>query len=199
MLRIGLTGGIGSGKSTVCQFFAELNVPVIDTDAIAHDVVAPGQDGLKQLVSAFGTEILDKHGQLDRALLRERVFRDEAQLKQLESILHPLIRIRMHSQLQSTRASYVIIAIPLLLEKGWQTEIDRILVVDTEESLQIERTARRDAVSPETVQRIMHVQVSRCARLEAADDVIHNNGTKAELKEQVERLHKFYLQLAAAY
>lgn len=196
MLRIGLTGGIGSGKSTVCRLFAELGVPVIDTDTIAHQLVAPGQPALKQVESVFGSDILDQEGRLDRGLLRERVFRDENLRKQLEAILHPLIRSRMQEQLEAINAAYVIIAIPLLLEKGWQTEVNRILVVDADEGLQLERTVRRDRVPVEIVRQIMQAQVSREYRLEAANDIIHNDGELTALRKQVEQLHKRYLQLA---
>ena len=196
MLRIGLTGGIGSGKSTVCRLFAELGVPVIDTDAIAHQLVAAGQPALKQVESVFGSDILDQEGHLDRGLLRERVFRDENMRKQLEAILHPLIRSRMQEQLEAINAAYVIIAIPLLFEKGWQTEVDRILVVDADEALQLERTVRRDQVPAEIVRQIMQAQVSRKYRLEAANDIIHNDGELTALRKQVEQLHKRYLQLA---
>ena len=198
MLRIGLTGGIGSGKSTVCQFFAELGVPIIDTDAIAHALVAPGQPALSQLASVFGSDILDQEGHLDRAVLRERVFGDDTQRQQLEAILHPLIRSGMHDQLKTIQAPYVIIAIPLLIEKGWQAEVDRILVVDVDESLQLERTMRRDGVSAKTVRRIMQAQVSRQHRLEAADDILHNDQGRTALREQVEHLHQRYLRLALA-
>lgn len=198
MLRIGLTGGIGSGKSTVCQLFAELGTPIIDTDVIAHSLVAPGQPALKQLTTVFGEDILDQHGALNRAVLRERVFNDPTARHRLESILHPLIRQQMREQLETLHDSYVVIAIPLLLEKHWQKEVDRTLVVDTGEELQIQRTTKRDGISAEAVRRIMHTQVSRQQRLAAADDIIRNDGTRASLKEQVLKLHHHYLQLAAS-
>jgi dephospho-CoA kinase len=197
MLRIGLTGGIGSGKSTVCRLFAALGIPIIDSDRIAHDLVAPGEEALEQLAAAFGPDILDGEGALDRAVLRERVFRDEAMRKRLEEILHPLIRIQLHNRLETLDAPYVIIAIPLLLEKGWQAEVDRILVIDTDESTQIERTIRRDGVSREIVQRIMQAQVSRTERVEAAGDIIYNIGRKDALKARVDELHQQYLRMAA--
>lgn len=196
MLLIGLTGGIGSGKSTVCQLFAQLGVPIIDTDTIAHALVEPGQPALKQLEAIFGHEIIDQQGHLDRAILRERVFSDASERQRLESILHPLIRSKMQRELKMLRASYVIIAIPLLLEKGWQNEADRILVVDTDESLQIERTIKRDGISADEVKRIMQTQVSRQQRIDAADDIIHNDGKREALKAQVLNLHQHYLQLA---
>lgn len=198
MLRIGLTGGIGSGKSTVCQMFAELGIPVIDTDAIAHQLVAPGQPALKQLTSAFGPDILDQEGQLDRALLRERVFGDAEKRHQLEAIMHPLIRLQMQEQLKALNAAYVIIAIPLLLEKGWQSEVNRILVVDVDEALQVERTVKRDNITIDIARQIMRAQLPRQQRLEAADDIIHNEGDSTALRAQVENLHMRYLQLAEA-
>ncbi len=197
MLRIGLTGGIGSGKSTVCRLFADLGVPIIDTDDIAHSLVEPGKPALAYMVEAFGQEILDQQGALNRALLRERVFSDEKQRQRLELILHPLIRSEMHRQLERLKGSYVIIAIPLLLEKGWQGEVDRILVVDTNETLQMQRTVRRDGLSEAAVKRIMKSQVSRQQRLATADDTIHNDGALDKLRGQVIELHQLYLQLAA--
>ena len=198
MLRVGLTGGIGSGKSTVCQLFTELGVPVIDADTIAHQLTAPGQAALSQLVTAYGSDILDQRGHLDRAVLREHIFHDDRMRKQLEAILHPLIRKRMREQLAAIEAPYVIVAIPLLLEKGWQGEIDRILVVDTDEALQLERAARRDGVSLQAVKNIMHSQVTRQIRRAAADDIIQNDGGYSKLSGQVEELHKRYLRLADA-
>lgn len=197
MLRIGLTGGIGSGKSSVCRLFAAMNVPVIDTDIIAREVVEPGQPGLLALTSAFGQEILDNAGQLNRRVLRERVFQDKAQRQRLEAILHPLIRAALHEQLNTVTAPYVIIAIPLLLEKGWENEVDRILVIDTNEALQISRTMARDEADEEAVQCIMQSQVSRSTRVAAADDIIHNEGDYTELERQVEVLHRYYLSLAS--
>lgn len=196
MLRIGLTGGIGSGKTTVCRLFSELGTPIIDTDKIAHALVAPGQPALDQLSKAFGEEILDQEGQLNRAVLRERVFNDDTARQQLEALLHPLIRTEMRRQLKMLRAKYVIIAIPLLLEKGWQDEVDRILVVDTDEGLQVERTAHRDGISEEQVGRIMLTQVSRHQRLASADDIIHNEGDLDTLRKQIKHLHNNYVQLA---
>lgn len=192
-----MTGGIGSGKSTVCRLFAGLGVPVIDTDAIAHELVSPGQNALTQLAAAFGAEILDQHGRLDRTVLRERVFRDEAMRKRLEAILHPLIRERMQQQLKTLDAPYAILAIPLLVEKGWQGEVDRILVVDADEKQQLQRTVERDHVSAETVRLIMNTQVSRTQRLHAADDIINNNADLDSLTSQVAELHRRYVQLAA--
>lgn len=197
MLRIGLTGGIGSGKSTVCQLFAKRGVPIIDADVVAHEVVAPGEPVLQQLTRQFGESIIDPLGQLNRSKLRELVFQDKEKRQQLESILHPLIRERMREQLNLLSAPYVILDIPLLLEKGWQSEVDRILVVDTTEALQRSRAISRDQVDAETVSRIMQAQISRDMRLAAADDIIHNEQDYGYLEEQVEVLHRQYLRLAA--
>jgi len=197
MLRIGLTGGIGSGKSIVCQLFAKRGVPIIDTDEVAREVVAPGEPALQQLSKHFGSAIIDNDGQLNRSELREQVFRDNDKLEQLESILHPLIREQMRKQLNRLSAPYVILAIPLLLEKGWQSEVDRILVVDTSESLQRSRTISRDQVGEETVSRIMQAQISRDKRLADADDIIHNEGDYDNIEKQVELLHRRYLHMAA--
>lgn len=196
MLKVGLTGGIGSGKSTVCRLFAKLGVPIIDTDIIAHAVVLPGEPALDALTREFGSTILGTDGSLDRSALREQVFQDEGKRQQLEAILHPVIRERMHTQLKSLDAPYVILAIPLLIEKGWQREIDRILVVDTPESLQQSRTMARDGASAQTVRRIMQAQCSRQQRMAEADDIIHNEGDYNDLTHQVEALHRFYLKLA---
>jgi len=199
MLRIGLTGGIGSGKSSVCRLFSAMNVPVIDTDIIAREVVEPGQPGLLALTSAFGEEILDNAGQLNRRALRERVFQDEALRQRLEALLHPLIRAALHEQLKTVTAPYVIIAIPLLFEKGWESEVDRILVVDTNEALQLSRTMARDKADEKAVERIMRSQVSRSKRVAAADDIIHNEGDYTELERKVEVLHQYYLSLTRGH
>jgi dephospho-CoA kinase len=197
MLVIGLTGGIGSGKSSVCRQFADLGVPVIDTDQIAREVVAPGQPGLAQVRETFGNEVLTAEGELDRALLRKRVFADPEARQRLESILHPLIRTRMEEQLAALEAPYAIVAIPLLVEGGRQAQLDRVLVVDCSEELQIERVCQRDGASREQAQAILAAQCPRASRLEAADDVIYNDDNIAALKPQVAKLHQHYLQLAA--
>lgn len=196
MLRIGLTGGIGSGKSAVAERFAARGVPVIDTDVVAREVVAPGEPALAEIVAAFGTGVLDAAGRLDRRRLRERVFADESARRRLEGILHPRIRTAVQQRLEALDAPYCIIVVPLLIETGFGP-VDRVLVVDVDETRQIERTSRRDEVSPESVRRIMDTQASRQARLARADDVISNNGGLDDLERQVEALHRRYLALAS--
>ncbi len=195
-LRIGLTGGIGSGKSTVAGFFAGLGVPVIDADAIAAEVVTPGQEGLERIIGLFGREMINREGTLDRARLRARVFADPAARRALEQALHPLIRHRMRDRVGRLQTPYCILEIPLLLEAGWQEEVDRILVVDAPPALQLERAARRGSAGREELERIVATQVARDRRLAAADDIIRNEGSLEALKRQVERLHRSYLQNA---
>jgi dephospho-CoA kinase len=196
MLRIGLTGGIGSGKSAVAERFAARGVPVIDTDVVAREVVAPGEPALAEIVAAFGPDVLDEQGRLDRRRLRERVFADAAARRQLESILHPRIRAAVQQRIEALSAPYCIIVVPLLIETGFGP-VDRVLVVDVDETQQIERTRQRDRVSAESVRRIMEAQASRSERLARADDVIDNNGGLEALDRQVEALHRRYLALAS--
>jgi dephospho-CoA kinase len=194
-LRIGLTGGIASGKSTVTQRFVELGVPVIDADVVARAVVEPGTSGLTQVVARFGPQVLDTHGGLDRKALRAVIFTDPASRQALDAILHPLIRSEMEKQAIAARGPYVVMAIPLLIEGGnAHKSVDRVLVVDADEALQIQRVQARDGASPEQARAILASQASREARLAAADDVILNTGTVAELRQAVDRLHEQYLQ-----
>ncbi len=195
MLRIGLTGGIGSGKSAVCERFTKLGAPVIDTDTIARDLVKPGEPALLQIAELFGEEVIQANGSLDRARMRELVFIDEAKRAQLEALLHPLIRQEMQRQIALLKTPYVILAIPLLIEKGWQQQLDRVLVVDCSEALQRERALKRDGSSPQTIDAIIASQVGRDERLAAADDIIDNNGSIEALQGQVEALHRHYLAL----
>ncbi len=197
MLVVGLTGGIGSGKSAVAERFQALGVPVIDADEAARAVVDPGTPGLARVRSRFGDQVVDADGRLDRRRLREIVFRDPAARRDLETILHPLIRTHMRSQLDTLRAPYAILAIPLLLETGQAGDMDRVLVVDCPERLQIERVCARDGIDPERARAILAAQASREQRLEAADDVIDNSGPPERLQPQVEALHRRYLALAA--
>ena len=196
MLKVGLTGGIGSGKSTVSQHFSRLGVPIIDTDQLAREVVTPGSELLARLVEQFGTGIIGQDGSLDRAALRELVFFVPQRLQQLEALLHPAIRKALQLRLPQIDASYVIIVIPLLLEKGWHDEVDRILVVDCSEQAQLERATSRDQCGTELIQRIIAQQVTRKQRLAASDDIIHNTGSFTSLASQVETLHRRYLELA---
>jgi dephospho-CoA kinase len=196
-LRIGLTGGIASGKSTVSQRFAELGVAVIDADVTARHVVAPGTPGLAQVVQRFGPQVLDGAGQLNRPALRALIFDDSASRQALDAILHPLIRAEMEQQAAAARGPYVVMAIPLLIEGGQaHRRVDRVLVVDADEALQIHRVQMRDGTSPEQARAILASQAGRAARLAQADDVLSNTGSVADLRQSVEHLHERYLQLA---
>jgi len=196
MLVVALTGGIGSGKSTVARIFAELGAPVIDADLVAREVVEPGTPALAEIESAFGPEILDDTGRLRRENLREMVFSDAAARRRLESIMHPRIREIMVRRLADLDAPYAILVIPLLLETGQKELGDRTLVVDLPESLQIERVKQRDHLEDTRIKTILAAQCDRSARLSAADDVIDNQGGAQKLHEQVEKLHRRYVALA---
>jgi dephospho-CoA kinase len=196
-LRIGLTGGIASGKSTVSQRFAELGVPVIDADVASRSIVEPGQPGLAQVVQRFGPGVLDADGRLNRRALRNLIFNDSSLREALDSILHPLIRAEMERDAAQAKSPYVVMAIPLLVEGGTARQrVDRVLVVDADETLQIQRLQARDGSSAEQARAILFSQASRAARLDQADDVILNAGTVAELRQAVDQLHEQYLQLA---
>jgi dephospho-CoA kinase len=197
MLIIGLTGGIGSGKSLAAEYFSELGVPVIDADQVARDVVMPGTEGLQAIVDSFGPDFLATDGSLDRKALRVRIFSDPDQRHRLEAILHPRIRQTMREQAARLSAPYCLFVIPLLLETGQQDSVDRILVIDAPESVQRERAMLRDGSNAEQIDAIMAAQVSRQARLAAADDIIENTDSPAALKTAVEELHQAYLRLAS--
>jgi len=195
-LLIALTGGIATGKTAVAELFAQLGVPVLDTDQIARDVVAPDMPALGQLVAEFGAEILDAHGQLDRARMRERVFSDPSQRRKLEAITHPAIREELARRSAAAGGDYQIHVIPLLVETGRAAAYDRVLVVDCPEQAQIDRLSARDRTSREQAQEILAAQVSREERLNAAHDVIENTGTLADLQRFVQTLHRNYALLA---
>ncbi len=196
MYVIGLTGGIGSGKSTVAALFKAKGIPVIDADILAHDITQPGESSLKQIVEIFGPEILLSDGHLNRLKLRKIVFSDEVKRKKLEKVLHPLIRHKMKLLAESHHAPYCIAMIPLLLETTPNPLIKRILVVDTSENLQITRVAARDNTSPDEIKNILKAQMSREERLKLTDDTIINNGSYEDLIPQVDKLHELYLYLA---
>jgi len=197
MLIIGLTGGIGSGKSTVAALFEQHGVAVLDTDQVARRVVEPGQPALEEIRDHFGAEMLTPSGELDRSAMRERIFRDPASRLALEAITHPRIRDYVRHWIDVQTSPYCIVIIPLLLEKGWTELIDRILVVDLPEELQRQRTMLRDGMDLARVEAIIATQVDRQTRLTAADDVIDNSGEgQQSLGEQVESLHRHYLELA---
>lgn len=193
MLIIGLTGGIGSGKTTVANYFAELGIIIIDADQIAREIVEPGTSAFRQIVAKFGQTILTAEGQLDRSKLRELVFADATLRQWLENLVHPLIRARMCELSQHATSPYCILVIPLLLEGKPNELVQRILVVDSSEALQVSRTQARDHVTAGQVISIMATQITRSQRLKAADDLIVNDGDLFHLKAQVKKLHQFYL------
>ncbi len=196
-LRIALTGGIASGKSRVADLFAALGVPVIDTDLIARQVVEPGRPALADVVEAFGPGVLDADGRLDRRGLRELIFADATARQRLEAILHPAIRAEMERQSSAAGGPYQVLVIPLLTEGGRRDHVDRVLVVDAPESLQVERLMNRDSVTREQALASLAAQATRAARLAIADDVISNTGTAEELRGKVAALHEQYVHLAA--
>jgi dephospho-CoA kinase len=194
-LLIGLTGGIGTGKSTVCKLFAERGVAVIDADAVAKELVALDQPALQAIVQEFGKGIIDAKGRLRRDRLRSIVFSDPEQRKRLEKLLHPLILEEMLSRANRAGGPYCILCIPLLVETDQSSAVDRVLVVDAPEALQIQRVMERDHLTIDEIKAIMHAQASREDRLEAADDVIMNASDMTKLAEQVNALHQKYLAL----
>lgn len=198
MLIIGLTGGIGSGKSTVARYFAELGVPIVDADVVARELVAPGSPALREIRAEFGDEVLRADGGLDRARLRELVFADAVRRRALEAILHPRVYAEMARRIAALAAPYCIAVVPLLLETGRRDFVDRVLVVDAAEDVQRARAQRRDGATAESVQAVMQSQLERSARRRAADDVIENHADLAALRQHVEALHRRYLALAAA-
>lgn len=198
ILRIGLTGGIASGKTAVSEMFAKLGVPVIDTDRISREVVQPGRPALAEIVEEFGEEILKPDGSLDRRALRERVFADEGRRQRLEAITHPRIRDETLRRMHNAGGPYQVIVVPLLVESGFGALVDRVLVVDCPPEVQRERLMARDTETAATAEAMMRSQTDRDTRLEAADDVVENAGTLEETRRQVEQLHRRYLALARA-
>lgn len=196
-LLIALTGGIASGKSAVAGLFENLGVPVLDTDQIAREVVEPGMPAFAQIVESFGRDVLDTAGRLDRRRLRDRIFSDPSQRQLLESITHPAIRAELVRRAVAAGGLYQVHVIPLLVEGGRNDMYDRVLVVDCPEEQQIERLMARDQSSAEQAQSILAAQASREQRLAAADDVIVNTGTLADLEQFVLTLHQNYERLAS--
>ena len=196
MLVIGLTGGIGSGKTTVANSFSALGVPVIDTDQLARELVEPGQPALDEIIAVFGKDCLTRDGQLNRASIRQQIYSDAGLKSQLEAILHPKIRQRIKTLLTDLRGAYCIVVIPLLLETHQTDLVDRILVVDTTEKEQLTRVAARDSLSDNTIMAIMQSQADRNTRLQAADDVIVNDRDLESLTERILELHTYYMEIA---
>lgn len=197
-LIIGLTGGIGSGKSTIAGFFAELGITIVDADRLAHELVSPDQPAFADIVAAFGSRSVAADGTLDRAFLRQRIYSNTEDKQKLESILHPRIRARMEALLQAASGPYCVAVIPLLLEAGQTDMVDRVLVVDIAETLQRRRVGERDELSDDAIADIMSSQVDRATRLSAADDTISNDGDLDALRNQVTALHARYLKIAQA-
>ncbi len=194
---VGLTGGIGSGKSTVADLFVNEGAALVDTDAIAHRLTGPGGAALPALVAAFGSGIVDPGGALDRAAMRQRVFADPSARARLEAILHPMIRQRADADCRAASAAYVILAVPLLVETGaYRARCDRILVVDCPESLQLRRVMARSGLAADEVAAIMAAQATRQARLAVADDIVVNDGSLEKIQRQVQLMHQEYLRRA---
>ena len=195
-LRIGLTGGIASGKSTVANLFAALGVPIVDTDVLAREVVEPGSPLLREITGHFGAQVLSGDGSLDRQELRKRIFADPAERQWLEALLHPAIRELTDARCEAASGPYVIVAIPLLVETAGSKRFDRVLVVDCDPELQLARLMARDGIRRDEALRMLAAQASRDERLAVADDVIRNDGDLASLRDQVAILHAGYVAAA---
>ncbi|MEJ2763960.1 dephospho-CoA kinase [Photobacterium sp. MCCC 1A19761] len=196
---VGLTGGIGSGKSTVADLFARYDIDIIDADIIAREVVEPGTPGLQAIVEKLGSDILLTDGTLDRAKLRQAIFNDSALKGWLNNLLHPMIREKMQAEIRQAQSPYCLLVIPLMVENNLQAMAHRLLVVDVTEEVQIARTRQRDQVDADHVRKILAAQATRQARLDAADDVISNNGSSQDLQAAVSDLHQQYLAMSRQY
>lgn len=193
---VGLTGGIGCGKSTVTALFAKLGVQHVDADIVAREVVMPGTACFNAICDQFGSSVLTDSGVLDRAALRQRVFTNNTDKLWLEQLLHPAIRSELLLQLAALSSPYVLLVAPLLLENALDKYVNRVLLIDLPEALQLQRAMARDHANQQQIQAIMAAQMTREARLQRADDIINNDSTVAALQAQVNRLHRFYLQQA---
>ena len=194
---VGLTGGIGSGKSAAADLFGELGATIVDTDAIAHELTAPGGVAIDAIRAAFGADVIAANDALDRAAMRRRVFADAQATARLEGILHPMIRDEADRRCTASRAPYVVLVVPLLVESGgYRSRVQRVVVVDCPEEIQVARVMSRSGLTAEEARAIMAAQVERALRLAAADDVIDNGGELAALRPQVEALHRKYLEMA---
>ena len=196
VFRVGLTGGIASGKSTAAKFFGALGVPILDSDQVAREVVEPGQPPLERLVERFGRGILTADGHLNRPALRDIVFADPKARADLENLTHPAIGAALEARSAVAGGPYQILVIPLLVEKNLGSDVDRVLVVDCEEELQLRRLHARDGSTRTQAQAIIAAQASRAVRLKAADDVIRNDADMSAVQVQVSALHARYLELA---
>lgn len=198
-LRVGLTGGIGSGKTTASDMFAEFGVPVIDADDISRKLTRKGQPAYDAIVDEFGSDVIDKDGELRRDYLRKLVFTDELLRNRLESIIHPLVHSTINKFINDISYPYCIISIPLLFETGAENTVDRVLVIDAPETLQIKRAIARDNADNEGIQKIIHSQMNREQRLKQTDDVICNDTSIGKLQSEVNSMHEKYLSLAAIW
>jgi dephospho-CoA kinase len=196
MIIIGLTGGIGSGKTTVTNLFSDLGITVVDADIAAREVVGAGCEALLSIQAHFGNETINPDGSLNRQALRQQVFENKAERHWLEALLHPLIRQRLQQQLQQAQSAYAILSSPLLLETDQHQLVDKTLVVDVPEQIQLERACTRDNSNREQIKAIMAAQMDRETRCSRADDIIMNDSTTEELKAKVLTLHQHYLELA---
>lgn len=198
MYIVAITGGIGSGKTTIANQFAELGIEIVDADVIAREVVEPGTPALAAIAAQFGPEMLDPQGRLDRRRLRERVFSDPDAKAWLNGLLHPLIRQEMLRQCANARSPYCLLVVPLLIENRLTQLANRVLVIDVDEATQIERTCRRDGVSRAQAEAILAAQASRAERLAAADDVLDNQNDAADtIKRRILALHETYMAFAS--
>jgi len=196
-LVVGLTGGIGSGKSAAAEEFARLGATVVDTDLIAHELTAAGGKAIEPVRRRFGDAAIGAGGAMDRAWMRQRAFSDPEAKKALEAILHPMIREESRRRIGAATGAYVVHAVPLLVESGdFRQRVDRVLVIDVPEALQVARVRARSGLAEDAIRAIMRTQASRAERLAAADDVLDNSGTLDALRQGVRALHEKYLQLA---
>lgn len=196
MLKVGLTGGIASGKTTVCHYFEQLGVPIIDADIIARQLVEIGQPCYQQIINTFSKKVCSSDGQLDRAYLRQLIFSDENAKQQLEQILHPVIRQRLIEQSNACQSDYCLLAVPLLIEADMIDLVNHVLVIDTPVELQLQRLIQRDDITAIEAKAIIKKQCSRKTRLRYADEILINDATHDSLQQKVDRLHHYYLKLA---
>ena len=195
--RVGLTGGIASGKSAVAQMFAELGIPVIDTDLIAREIVSPGSPALREIAATFGAQLLRADGSLDRPRLRAIVFAEPERRTQLEAITHPRIGMAMEAQCRQAGGPYQVVVVPLLFESGLDRRMNRVLVVDCPEELQLSRLMTRDGESAAHAKQLLAAQLSRADRLARADDVVDNSGSLVDARRRVTELDTVYRKLAS--
>ena len=198
MLKIGLTGGIGSGKSTVADIFSSLGITIIDADLIAHQLTQPGNESFNEIKQLLGEDFIDSNGELNRKKIAQTVFSNPSQKTDLENILHPKIRQRMLQEIEQARHDhYIILAIPLLLESNFTDLVDRIIVVDADDDIRIHRIQQRDNRTEEQIKEIMSSQIDRDQRLQQADDILYNNGELGALHDAVSLLHHKYLEISS--